>query len=127
MVINAGRIIAEGDVGELVDTAQMVGTVLARQLTTSQIRNVFGEIRRIEMIWREQPDEAYRRFVLLQPKLAYQVRREKGAGVEEFRSVLDPCIEIVRKAPAEKRKVYFARFVDFLEAILAYHKAAGGN
>ncbi len=132
MNINSHKIIADGDVSLLVDTAEEVGGLLARQLTTSQIRNIFGEVRRIQMSWsaaatKEKADAAFRNVVLLQPKLAYQAKRERGRGAEELQLVLNPCIDEIRKAPEDKRHLYFTRFVDFFEAILAYHKAAGGN
>lgn len=131
MQVDARKIIADGDVDLLVNTAQQVGEAVARQLTTSQIRNIFGEVRRIEMNWRaDQPTDdetAYRQVVLLQPKLAYQAKRERGRGVEELQGVLSPCIDVIRKARKDERRLYFQRFVDFFEAILAYHKAAGGN
>lgn len=134
MKVDSQRIISEGDVSLLVDTAKEVGNSLARQLTTSQIRNIFGEVRRIQMSWppdaandKVKANEAFRSVVLLQPKLAYQARRERGRGVEELQMVLDPCIEEIRRAPEDRRRLYFTRFVDFFEAILAYHKAAGGN
>lgn len=134
MNVDSHKIIVDGDVSRLVDTAKEVGNSLARQLTTSQIRNIFGEVRRIQMNWppdsakeEAKADAAFRSVVLLQPKLAYQAKRERGRGVEELQMVLDPCIDEIRKAPKEKRQLYFTRFVDFFEAILAYHKAAGGN
>ena len=131
MQINAQKIIIEGDVDELVNTAEAVGAEIAKQLTTSQIRNIFGEVRRIEMNWSDgspQADqEAYRKIVLLQPKLAYQAQRERGSGVGELQQVLEPCIVAIRGAALEDRKRAFANFVDFFEAILAYHKAGGGK
>lgn len=127
----AHQLIVDGDVEVLVDVARKVGRELSRNLTTSQIRNIFGEVRRIEMNWqKDSGDEAaqsYRQAVLLEPKLAYQARRERGRGVEELESVLRPCLEEIRNAPAVRRREYFGRFVDFFEAILAYHRAAGGN
>lgn len=124
----AKKIIAEGDVMTLVTAAKSTGQSIARQLTTSQIRNIFGEVRRIEMNWKSDPADSYRRAVLLQPKLAYQAKREHGAGVQELRDVLDPCIEQVRAATTdEERKQRFMYFVDFFEAILAYHREAGGK
>ncbi len=128
--VDAPKIISQGDIEVLVDTAKKIGEEIAKQLTTSQIRNIFGEVRRIEMNWRSEEDaqDAYRKVVLLQPKLAYQARRERGRGVELLKDVLDPCIEEIRKArTTDERKRYFDRFVDFFEAILAYHKAYGGN
>jgi CRISPR-associated protein Csm2 len=144
---NYVAIVRDGDVGKLVDAAKTVGNDLARQLTTYQIRNVFGEVRQIEMSWPEYPEEkqgraltedelarrrnaeqAYRRTVLLRPKLAYQARAERGRGVLELQNVLDPCLKVIQEAGDFKtRRLYFQRFVDFFEAILAYHKAAGGN
>jgi len=140
-------IVQHGDVAKLVATAQTVGNDLARQLTTSQIRNIFGEVRQIEMTWpdwwmekpveqlteeekakRQRAEQSYRRAVLLRPKLAYQARAERGRGVQELQRVLDPCLELVQNATTfPTRRLYFQRFVDFFEAILAYHKSAGGN
>lgn len=130
--MEANKIIVEGDVSVLIEAAKRIGAELARrQLTTNQIRNFFGEVRRIEMNWRtdsaQAASSAYRKVVLLQPKLAYQVRRERNRGLEQLQEVLDPCIDVIRKAPPPQRKPYFDHFVDFFEAILAYHKFAGGN
>ena len=130
--VDTRKIIAEGDVDSLVSTADALGKDLARPLTTSQIRSIFGEVRQIEMHWHTGADKltadtAFRRVVLLQPKLAYQAKRERGAGVQILRDALDPCIDEIRKAPSEKRRDYFQRFVDFFEAILAYHKYHGGS
>lgn len=131
MKIDARAIIVDGNVDQLIKTAKEFGDANARQLTTSQIRNIFGEVRRIEMNWQkdsgEEASKAYRQAALLEPKLAYQARRERGRGVEELESVLRPCLEEIRNAPETKRREYFGRFVDFFEAILAYHRAAGGN
>lgn len=126
------KIITSGEgnqnVGLLVDQAKAIGTNLARQLTTSQIRNIFGEVRRIEMGWSKDPQGSFRQTVLLRPKLAYLAKKERGKGVEDLQQVLDPCIALIQDAPDEaERKVRFERFVDFFEAILAYHKAGGGN
>lgn len=129
----AQKIIADGDVGTLIDAAQRAGSALAPTLTTSQIRNIFGEVRRIQTTWLataddEKASEAFRSVVLLQPKLAYQANRDRTSrGVKELQIILDPCLDIIRKADESKRRLYFQRFVDYFEAILAYHKAAGGK
>ncbi|HWQ12518.1 MAG TPA: type III-A CRISPR-associated protein Csm2 [Roseiflexaceae bacterium] len=118
------KIIVEGDNATLVAQAERVGTELARQLTTSQIRGIFGSVRRIELDWRspERRAAAQREFALLQPRLAYQAKKERGRGVEELRDVLTPAMRMVG---ADEGR--FRNFVDFFEAILAYHKAAGGQ
>ncbi|MBV7331743.1 type III-A CRISPR-associated protein Csm2 [Chloroflexi bacterium TSY] len=64
----------------------------------------------------------------MRPKLAYQAEREREDGVKGLKRILDPCLELIQDATnSEQRKLYFDRFVDFFEAILAYHKAAGGK
>lgn len=126
-VSQAQQIIADGNVDVLISSAKSLGESISRQLTTSQIRNIFGEVRRIEMNWNSAPSSSYRQVILLQPKLAYQAARERGKGVEVLSSALMPCLEQIQTAPKDQRQLYFSRFVDFFEAILAYHKAAGGN
>nr|PZN20513.1 MAG: type III-A CRISPR-associated protein Csm2 [Chloroflexota bacterium] len=118
------KIIVDGDNETLVAQAERVGSELARQLTTSQIRGIFGSVRRIELDWRnaERRAAAQREFALLQPRLAYQARKERGRGVEELRDVLTPAMRMVG---ADEQR--FRNFVDFFEAILAYHRAAGGQ
>jgi len=96
-----------------------------RGLKASQVRNVFGAVRRIEMNWREdasaeEQKAAYRELLLLQPKLGYQSERVKA--VKPLADVLVTAIQQV-----EGKRDRFQRFVDFFEAILAYHKAAGGQ
>lgn len=121
------RIIVLGDSRTLVDKAEEIGNALARQLTTSQIRNVFGTVRQIQMMWvpqatAQQQQRATRQLLLLKPKLAYQARRERGKGVGILNMVLSPAIDLV-----EDSHERFQNFVDFFEAILAYHTAAGGQ
>ncbi len=123
-------IIEQGNEEVLVEQARLIGEHLARMLTTSQIRSIFGSVRRIELDWHDpqRPHDprrlaqAQREFALLQPRLAYQSRRERGRGVEELRSVLEPAMKLVGK---DYQK--FRNFVDFFEAILAYHRAYGGQ
>ena len=100
----------------LVEVAENLGRRLQQEkLTTSQIRNVFGTVKMMEMRGFD-PHE----FVLLKPKLAYAAARAPSA--ESLKRVLSPAIDEVGNDEAK-----FDRFVDFFEAILAYHKAAGGR
>jgi CRISPR-associated protein Csm2 len=120
------KIIQEGNTKLLVERAEQIGETLARQLTTSQIRNIFGTVRQIEMSWTTQATEderrwAARQLMLLKPKLAYQARRERGKGVEQLAGILVPAIDLVGEDQQR-----FQQFVDFFEAILAYHTAHGG-
>ena len=126
--VDLNAIITEGDAKTLVAQAETLGKQLAQQrLTTNQIRNIFGMVRRIEMNWPEgaseiQARKAHRDLLLLKPKMAYQAKRERGKGVQELTDVLSDAIDLV----GENRQK-FQHFVDFFEAVLAYHKAYGGN
>ncbi|HIP87425.1 MAG TPA: type III-A CRISPR-associated protein Csm2 [Anaerolineales bacterium] len=124
-------IIARGDAAQLVDWADALGkTLVQKNLTTSQIRNIFGAVRQVRMTWDQNPEGAYRQAVLLMPKLGYYAKRERGRGKQglvELERVLVPALELVAKAPEKERKQRFKHFVDFFEAILAYHKKYGGR
>ncbi|MEA3375527.1 MAG: type III-A CRISPR-associated protein Csm2 [Chloroflexota bacterium] len=124
-------IIVEGDAHATVEQAEALGKNLARQLSTSQIRNIFGTVRRIEMTWPDDPQDdaehrqakqAKRDLLLLKPKMAYQAKRERGRGVKTLTDVLTDAIDLV-----DGDRQRFQHFVDFFEATLAYHKAHGGN
>jgi CRISPR-associated protein Csm2 len=124
-------IIEEGDAQTTVEVAEALGQDLARRLSTNQIRNIFGTVRRIEMTWPEEPqgeaeeqqaEQARRELLLLKPKMAYQAKRERGRGVQTLTDILNDAIDLV-----EGDRQRFQHFVDFFEATLAYHKAHGGN
>lgn len=102
----------------LVQMAEGLGPRLQQgRLTTSQIRNIYGTVKQMEMRG-FNPDE----FVLLKPKLAYAAARADTQGAKDLKDALTWAIDEVGSDEAK-----FARFVDFFEAILAYHKAAGGR
>ena len=119
-------IIVTGDPKKLVEAAESVGKQLARQLSTNQIRAIFGEVRQIEAEWPLDSEKARRKLILLKPKMAYRARKESGQGVKELVDILDPAVDIVTEKEGEEDR-RFKRFVEFFEAILAYHKAYGGR
>ena len=117
----------------LVRAAERLGGALAKPLSTSQIRAIYGEVLRIKADWLSpeggtssgeisRKDRARRAFILLKPKMAYRAKKEKGQGVKMLVDVLDPAVDLVKGDEGN-----FRRFVEFFEAILAYHKAKGGN
>ena len=115
----------------LVKRADELGQQLKNSgLTTSQIRALFGEVRQIQAQWSVEGgrEKAARRLILLKPKMAYRARKERGAAVQELTAVLNPALDIViQEKDAKKQDAHFQRFVEFFEAILAYHKSYGGN
>lgn len=109
-------VIEEG--GEpLVSAAEDLGNRLEnRGLKTSQIRKVYGAVKKIQM------SDEFRRndMIMLKPKLAYAAARDDA--VTDLKDALTQAIDRVGDDP--KR---FKNFVDFFEATLAYHKDAGGR
>ncbi|MCS6804231.1 MAG: type III-A CRISPR-associated protein Csm2 [Acidobacteriota bacterium] len=102
----------------LVEAAESLGPRLQRgNLTTNQIRNIYGTVKQMEMRGFDANE-----FVLLKPKLAYAAARANSNGARELKDVLSWAIDEVGNDETK-----FARFVDFFEAVLAYHKAAGGR
>lgn len=112
----------DGAAKEMVQEAKRLGQALAKTLTTSQIRSLFTEVRRIQADWQQSPARAQRRLILLKPKMQYRAKKESGEAVKNLVSVLEPAVDMVEGKPEN-----FRRFVEFFEAILAYHKAYGGN
>ncbi|MFQ3662259.1 MAG: type III-A CRISPR-associated protein Csm2 [Chloroflexaceae bacterium] len=117
---------------ELIATAENLGKNFARLITTSQIRNIFGMVRTIEQDVKEKQDDdplpigVQRALLMLRPKLAYQCgrvqEREKREAMSELATVLSESISFVGSSVRN-----FRNFVDFFEAILAYHRRYGGK
>ena len=109
-------VIEEG--GEaLVTAAEDLGNRLEnRQLKTAQIRKVYGAVKKIQM------SDVFRRndLIMLKPKLAYAAARNNE--VTDLKDALTQAIDRVGDDPQR-----FQNFVDFFEATLAYHRAAGGR
>ncbi len=86
-------------------------------ISSSQIRNIYGTVKKIEM----DPNEETRteRLVFLKPKLAYAVARskDKKGNMNTLKDVLMKAIDLVSEKPER-----FQRFTGFFEAVLAYHK-----
>ena len=101
---------------KLVEYAEKAGERLAKTgLTTSKIRNIYGEIKRIQV---GGFDDNKPSFYLLKPKVAYAVGRDnKNRGLILFQLIFNECFNDVTD-----RKSY-QNFCNFIEAILAYHKA----
>jgi len=112
--------IINGATPEMVVFAEKVGKFMADNgLTNSKIRNVYGEIKRIQMGEFEKEKSS---FYLLKPKVAYALGRdEKNEGLKLFKKNFDKCFEFVTDQKS------YLNFCNLMEAILAYHKAYGGK
>lgn len=113
---------------ELVEFAKTKAQLWCKDLKRTQIRNIFTEAREIDAAWDNNPMQTMRRLNLLKAKLAYQqARNEKSEGLRGLVDALTKAIDEVGKAPEAVRTERFRRFMDLFEAILAYHRAFGGN
>lgn len=124
------KIIKTDNPDELIKQAEELGKKLKSDgLKTSSVRNFFGMVRQMQSQetirirnegQQEQISEATHRDLLLMiPKLRYQAQRLDG--VKTLADELEPAIRNIGRDPKS-----FENFVDFFEAILAYHKDAGG-
>ena len=145
--------ISENAAEELVRTAEVIGKWLKEmEFSTSQIRNVFGVVREIEQGVEMQdsrelsaseresqkveegklpplPEGSYRKLVLLKPKLAYQYGRAGGEGKKNARDAMGLLQQVLSNAidKVGRDRTRFTHFVEFFEAILAYHRCYGGK
>jgi CRISPR-associated protein Csm2 len=104
----------------LIVYAEAAGKFMATNgLTNSKIRSIYGEIKRIQMGEFEKEKSS---FFLLKPKVAYALGRDdKNEGLKLFKLIFDRCSQEVNDQKS------YLNFCNFIEAILAYHKAYGGK
>lgn len=94
-----------------------------KDVTTSQIRSAYGTVKKLEM-QSDFTEKSYRELLLLKPKLAYARKRSQKERIfQELENALSVAIDSIDVKQPET----FKRFCNFFEAILAYHKAAGGR
>jgi CRISPR-associated protein Csm2 len=114
--------IISGDPRLLVDKAKQFA-ISIKDVSSSQIRNAFGTMRKLQM-WGWEDPKTQSQLLLLKPRLAYTAGRQPSKSAEpymELRDVLCHSIDQVKDDPT------FINFCNFFEAILAYHKAHGGK
>jgi CRISPR-associated protein Csm2 len=105
-----------------INWANDFGDQIARRVSTSQIRNIFGSVKKMEMAGEvDLPG-----LLLLKPRIAYAVQRNKALG--DLAKELEAAIDAVDAVKGEKQQhERFRRFCQGFEAILAYHRAHGGK
>lgn len=120
---NATWITSGADQG-MIDYTKAAGKQMKDgNLTTSKIRNIFGEIKRIQIGGYEKNKSS---FLLLQPKVAYIVGREAKAnrgdtGIKIFQNIFEKAAKCVTDEKS------YQNFCNLMEALVAYHKFFGGK
>lgn len=111
---DAQLIIVQGDVELLVSRARELAQ--NSPATRTSVRRLYGEARRIEMLWQDEQraDQARRRAVLFKPRLAYQASRGEGK-LREIERAFQPLLDATQ---GDRQR--FQRFLEFFEALVAY-------
>ncbi|GIV28178.1 MAG: hypothetical protein KatS3mg027_1992 [Bacteroidia bacterium] len=94
------------------------------KVTSSQLRNIYGEILRIKMK-RNKRIDSKNDLILLKPKLYYNnSRMQKELGKEIFNKFIKNHLEKAIKIAIDNfnNDKIFNNFHNYFEAILAYHK-----
>lgn len=116
---NIQKWIKNGVDADTIAFAEEAGKYMAyNKLTTSQIRNIYGEIKRIQI---GGFDKEKTSFFLLKPKVAYAVSRQNCDGLKFFQKFFNGAYVAVTD------KQSFEHFCELMEAMLAYHKANNGK
>jgi len=113
---------------KLVEDKRNVGKqmlIFVGGMSTSQIRNFFGEVRKLQMKGFASNTGD---FAMLRPRLAFAKVRSKenvnaDTRIKDFEQVMLALMDNIEPGNNE----HFQNFVDFLEATVAYHKANGGK
>jgi CRISPR-associated protein Csm2 len=124
--------IESGPSKELIDAAEQFGRQLAKPerssdaLSTSQIRQVFTKLKNIES--KSLDETRLGDFLMLKPFIAYAAGRQNNvAGLQKLKGLVCDGIDCVVDAKGVDLQCRFRNFVKLFEAVLAYHRAAGGR
>lgn len=98
--------------------ADRIAEISGRNLKTNQLRKFFGAVRDIQR--KESWDDMEVEFYLLKPKLAYSQGRKLIP--RDFYNVMKVCMNKVDIGTDQDKVANFNKLVDFMEAIVAYHK-----
>lgn len=104
-----------------------------KAVTTSQLRNVFEEVKRIQIAVEgaKSFEDVQSDILLLRPKIAYNAARvmskTRESRIDAFRKFAETALlEVTKNDDKEKREKY-KRFCQLMEGIIAYHKVYGGK
>jgi len=116
----------EKDIAKEGGYAEQVAKEVKKDLKTTQLRKFFSEIKANERELKEKGWKSIEgRFYMLRPNLAYAKARKLVP--DQFFDLMNACMKQVDKGDDEQKKENYKRFVQFLEAIIAYHKYYGGS
>jgi CRISPR-associated protein Csm2 len=92
-----------------------------RGMKTTQLRKFFDSIRKIKEELKDGGwEEVEADFYLLKPRIAHA--RGRNLIPEEFNEFMKVCMRKVDIGEGRDKKENFEKMVDFLEAVVAYHR-----
>jgi len=107
------------DIKLIKEWGEYLATKDNEKVKSTQLRKFFGAVKRIQADFDSNKHE----IILLNVKLAYAVgKSNEGNKLKDFFEVIEPLINDVNE---DKNK--FKNFVNVFEAIVAYHRAKGGD
>ena len=112
---------------DLVNAAEELGESISDRnngITTSQIRRVYSAVKKIQMNIPVDTEFERNDLILLKPKLAYVAARAPDDRRASTKKLQDALTQAIDRVDTHEK---FKNFVNFFEATLAYHKAAGGQ
>ncbi|MBC2713383.1 MAG: type III-A CRISPR-associated protein Csm2 [Desulfosarcina sp.] len=120
------RWMEKGPIPEILPQLEEFGNQIKNGgLTTSQIRQVFSKMKAIEAKGFEGQRAA---FLMIKPLMAYAAaRHQKAKGLQSLKTKASWGIDAVFAGGEAEEAGRFKNFCKFFEAILAYHRAAGGK
>lgn len=130
--LSKGQKLQDYSVRDLVKDAEQLGHHLKEiGLKTNQVRRFLDALNRLKFeLNKNQTHQDIsiieNDLLMLQPKLAYAAERQRRD--KDKTSPVDPLKDVVIEAiPRIESPEDFNRLVQIVEAIIAYHKAAGGE
>jgi CRISPR-associated protein Csm2 len=109
----------------VIGSARELATEMARKgISTSQIRNIFGELKKIQALGVDS-EKGKARLYMVGPKIAYSIGRLEKRDKEKkevFSKLLNEVEQSVGSIVESDERKRFDNFVEYMEAIVAYHR-----
>lgn len=113
----AVRILNDKDGKELFKYAEEIGEKIAQNISVSQIRKIFSEVKKLNNC-----DDWEFRLKLIRAQIGYTAGRFNK--IDEIKGLKKDLFTLIDKVEEEK---HLKNFINFFEAVIAYHRAYGGN
>ncbi|NSW45387.1 MAG: type III-A CRISPR-associated protein Csm2 [Bacteroidales bacterium] len=96
-----------------------------KKLTTSQLRKFFSHLKRMQAIGFDENNKTD--LYMLKAQLAYANGRDKKEGGQNKTKICHFAEMLFEAIDQVQTKEHFKNFANIVEAIVAFHKAAGGE